>query len=297
MISLVLADEERQVNRLKSLLRSTGDRLEYEIRRADDATTRAEYAETRAKEVCARLGISEASRSRSEMEATKSNDEARLYRLRLESAEHEMGRLRSDIEHLQKRRKEAEELVSKTNDAARGFQVALDDYKAREREREDVAQIELDTWFSQGKEDGWDAGHAEGLEEGRSEGFKHGLKIGKKEGFDEGLKIGRKEERQNALQAFDRFLADEMDDDEDLSVSVISVIKCMAPLTEFELQPQERTRKWAESIYRTNASPSPAPETPLRTRPPELRRRFYTESELSSRTGSPRSSRNYQDRQ
>lgn len=49
MLSLVLVEEERQAHHMKAVLRSTGDRLEYEVRRADQAELRAACAESRAR--------------------------------------------------------------------------------------------------------------------------------------------------------------------------------------------------------------------------------------------------------
>ncbi|TCD62794.1 hypothetical protein EIP91_006386, partial [Steccherinum ochraceum] len=49
ILTLVLAEEERQAHHLKALLRSTGERLENETRRADQAERRATAAESMAR--------------------------------------------------------------------------------------------------------------------------------------------------------------------------------------------------------------------------------------------------------
>ena len=54
LLTLVLAEEERQAHQLKALLRTTGERLEAEIRKGDNAEERARTAENRARDATAR---------------------------------------------------------------------------------------------------------------------------------------------------------------------------------------------------------------------------------------------------
>ena len=71
VMSMVLAEEERQAKHLKTVLKSTGDRLEQEIQRADRAEQRAERAETRMRETELRVSASEAARHASELDSTR----------------------------------------------------------------------------------------------------------------------------------------------------------------------------------------------------------------------------------
>lgn len=58
--AIAIAEEEKQSRELKSLLRITGERLEYEIKRADAATVRADIAERQEKIYLARARTAEA---------------------------------------------------------------------------------------------------------------------------------------------------------------------------------------------------------------------------------------------
>ena len=59
ILTLVLAEEERQAHRLKAVLRSTGERLDYEMRRADVAEQRARTAEGHTREVQLRVAAAD----------------------------------------------------------------------------------------------------------------------------------------------------------------------------------------------------------------------------------------------
>ena len=81
--------------------------------------------------------------------------------------------------------------------------------------------------FEDGRAEGIEAGHAQGYEEGheagvsegrtegynagRLAGFEEGRNVGWQEGFDEGMERGRKEAREEALRAFDKFVASEFE--------------------------------------------------------------------------------------
>lgn len=228
ILGLVLAEEEKQAHKLKSLLRSSGDRLDREIRRANQAVARAELAESRAQELTARVSKAESGKYVVELEAARAKEEIKRYQLQIENLERDVKRLQADVTLLEKQRNEADESAARARDTARKFQMELRNVQARHVGREEGLRYGMHKWFKTGQIEGHDVGHAEGYEAGRNEGYdegreqgftegqgiglKQGRKIGRQEGFDEGLEQGRREERQHALQAFDAFFAAEIDE-------------------------------------------------------------------------------------
>lgn len=224
ILGLVLAEEEKQAHKLKSLLRSTGDRLDREIRRANQAVSRAEHAESRVHELSARVSKAESSKYVVELEATRATEEIKRYKLQIERLERDVKRLQADVALLEKQRNEADESAARARDTARKFQMELRSVQAREVGREEGLRYGMHRWFRTGRIEGFDAGRAEGYgsgyEEGREDGvaegqetgLKQGRKIGRQEGFDDGWEQGRREEREHALQAFDDFFAAEIDE-------------------------------------------------------------------------------------
>ncbi|EGO00008.1 hypothetical protein SERLA73DRAFT_52686 [Serpula lacrymans var. lacrymans S7.3] len=220
-MGLVLAEEERQAQHLKSVLRATADRLEHEIRRADKAVSRAEYAEMRAREMTTRVTSAESGKQTAELDATRAKEEAKRYQLQCESLERQLKRMQADASSLQKLKVEADESASRARDTARKFQVELKNLQEREEGREESRRFGMHKWFKSGRAEGFDAGHLEGFEEGREEGFEEGrevgfdegLKAGRKEGFNDGWEQGLQDEREHALKAFDKFLVAEFNEE------------------------------------------------------------------------------------
>lgn len=228
ILGIVLAEEEKQAHKLKSLLRSTGDRLDREIRRANQAVSRAEHAESRVHELSARVSKAESTKYVVELEAARAKEEIKRNQLQIESLERDVKRLQADVALLEKQRNEADESASRARDTARKFEMELRNTQARHVGREEGLRYGLHKWFKTGRIEGWDAGHVEGYESGRDQGYgegreyglvegqeiglKQGRKIGRQEGFDEGWEQGRKEEREHALQAFDDFFNAEIDE-------------------------------------------------------------------------------------
>lgn len=229
ILGLVLAEEEKQAHKLKSLLRLTGDRLDREIRRTNQAVSRAEHAESRVHELSARVSRAETSRYAAELDAARAKEEIKRYQLQIEGLERDVRRLQADVTLLEKQRNEADESASRARDTARKFQMELMNVQARQVGREEGARYGR-TWFKTGQIEGWDAGHAEGFGDGRDEGYeegrkdgftegeeaglRQGRKAGRQTGFDEGWEQGRREERGHALQAFDEFFTAEIDEGE-----------------------------------------------------------------------------------
>lgn len=237
MLTLMLAEEERQAHHLKAVLRTTGDRLESEMRRADLAEERARNAEGRAREASTRATASEAARHQAELEATRAREEITRYRMLAEAAEREVRKAESDVQRLERLRNDAEQAAADARDMARKAQQALREWQAREEGRLEGMRLEVRRRYEDGREDGFEDGRAEGYEAGRAEGFEEGkaegmhagrtegLASGRLTGFDEGRQVGyseglkegyergRKEERTHALEAFDKFMDRELDKD------------------------------------------------------------------------------------
>lgn len=233
VLNIVLAEEERQVNHLKSLLRSAGDRLETEIRRADQVESRAQFAESRTMELQIRLSTAETARHQSELDAARAKEEVRRHQMQLEMSERELQRVRSSVTNLTRQKEDAEREANKAREQSRDYLQKIREYEAREDGREEGRRIGQRKGYNAGWEECWPVAHAEGhgigYEKGRSEGYAEGhakghkagrgagheatRKRAKTEGYNEGVERGRKVERERALDAFDKLLADEVDED------------------------------------------------------------------------------------
>ena len=246
ILTLVLAEEERQAHRLKAVLRSTGDRLDFEMRRADQAEQRARTAEGHAREMQLRVAAAETGKHQAELDAARSREETKRYQIVAETAERELRRVQADMRRGEQLRQEAEEKAAEARDMARKAQQTLREFQARQEGREEGRRLEATRRYNDGREDGFEdgraegfeQGHAEGFEEGRTEGyasgrsegynagrligFEEGRKVGWNEGYDEGLQTGRKQEREHALNAFDKFMDSEVGRDT-LRESVITM--------------------------------------------------------------------------
>ena len=218
MVGLVLAEEERQVNHLKEILKSTGDRLEHEIRRADWAEQRAEHAEARAREIGSRISTAEAGQLAAELKSIRTKEGMQRLQMHIETMKGELRRAQEGADRLERKRAEAEENGDKLRGVVKKYQIALNDFQAGEEAREETRRVEIQRWYDIGRQEGWDAGHEDGFEEGekvgfrdgKTSGFAEGRKVGRDRVWDQGREQGRKEERQNALRAFEQFLRDEM---------------------------------------------------------------------------------------
>ncbi len=247
ILTLVLAEEERQAHQLKAVLRTTGDRLEAEIRRADQAEERARSAEARARDSSTRAAVAEQARHQAELDSARAREEITRYRIQAESAERDVRKIEAEVQRLERLKREAEEIASDAKESARKAQQALREWQAREEGRMEGIRVEMRRRYEDGREDGFEDGRAEGYESGRAEGyeegkaegihtgrteglasgrlrgFEEGKQVGREEGFKEGYELGRKEERANALEAFDRFMdkerVREIDEDSDTTVS------------------------------------------------------------------------------
>lgn len=222
IMSLVLAEEEKQSHHLRSILRSTGDRLDQETRRANQAETKAEFAERRVQELTIRVSAIETGKHYAELDATRANEEIKRHQMRIESLEREVKQLQADIRRLEKQKNEAEESATRARDTARRFQIDLSKQQARDESIEESQRYGLQKWFvaghtkgfEEGRDDGFEEGRQSGISEGRELGFKQGRKVGRKEGFEDGREEGRQEEHERALLAFDKFFVAETDEND-----------------------------------------------------------------------------------
>ncbi|TFY64698.1 hypothetical protein EVG20_g5860 [Dentipellis fragilis] len=100
----------------------TGDRLEHETRKADQAESRATMAEIRAREAGARALAAEQAQHHAELDAARAREETKRFQLQLDTTEREVRRLTNDMARLQRQRDESEEAAAKARDTARRFQ-------------------------------------------------------------------------------------------------------------------------------------------------------------------------------
>ncbi|RPD54070.1 hypothetical protein L227DRAFT_512340, partial [Lentinus tigrinus ALCF2SS1-6] len=234
ILTQVLAEEERQARHLKAVLRSTGARLEEELRRADVAETRARTAEISVQDLSSRLAASEAGRHQTELDATRAQEECRRWQMQADAAEREARRLQAELARMERAKSEADQAEKEARETARRAEQTLREWQAREQGREEVRRLEVRRRYSDGRDDGFEDGRAEGYEAGRQDGYEEGRDVGyetgrtegfnagRLTGFEEGRKAsyaegyeagyakGRKEERVRALEAFDRFIETEM---------------------------------------------------------------------------------------
>jgi len=254
VLTIVLAEEERQGNHLKALLRITGERLDAELRRAEQAESRAEYSETRLRELQIRLSSTDVARHQAELEAARLKEEVKRYRMQAEISEGELQRTRDNNTTLTRQKDGAVREETKARELAREYLQKIREYEARDDGREEGRRIGIRKGYNAGWEecrpvahaegynqgyeegcaDGYTEGHSEGFNAGRLAGFEEGKKKGRADGISEGIARGRKEEREHALHEFDKFLTEEMGGS--------------------EYDRNERTDRWVQSIKQNSDS-------------------------------------------
>ena len=226
MFTVVLAEEERQVNHLRALLRTTAERMEDERVRANQAENRADFNESRVRELQMKLTNSEATKHSADLETERARDESHRLKMQMEMMEREVQRLRSSLNNMTKRKDEAERDASEAHDATRKAEQRLREYEAEQEGRDEGRRLASkknydagwrECWpvaLEEGRTHGFEEGHEEGYAKGRSEAkltsYEEGRKKGKLEGYQEGIDRGTREERDRALQEFDRFLEEEV---------------------------------------------------------------------------------------
>lgn len=226
VLTVVLAEEERQVNHLRALLRTTADRLEDERVRANQAENRADFNESRVRELQMKLTNSEAAKHSEGLETERARDEAHRLKMQMDMMEREVQRLRNSLNNMTKRKDEAEREASEAQDAARRAEQRLREYEAEQGGRDEGRRLASkknydagwrECWpaaHEEGRTQGYEEGHVEGYAKGRSEAkltfYEEGRTKGKLEGYQEGIERGMREERDRALEEFDKFLEEEI---------------------------------------------------------------------------------------
>jgi chromosome segregation ATPase len=226
VLTVVLAEEERQVNHLRALLRTTAERLEDERVRANQAENRADFNESRVRELQMKFTNSEATKHSADLETERARDESHRLKMQMDMLEREVQRLRHSLSSMTKRKDEAEREASEAQDMTRKAEQRLREYEAEQEGRDEGRRLAgkknydagwRECWsvaHEKGRTQGYDEGHGEGFAKGRSEAkltfYEEGRKKGKLEGYQEGLERGTKEERERALEEFDRFLEQEI---------------------------------------------------------------------------------------
>jgi hypothetical protein len=217
--AIAIAEEEKQSRQLKSILHNAGERLEYEIRRADAATFRAEISERQEKMSITKNQAAEAEKEEMRKSLNDMERDLRNHQIQLEASQREVRRLQADLEATKREMEELHDSEAQAQTAVRKYQHSLHDLQLEMGRRGSEMQGVVDEWYNSGREDGYEEGYDDGYEAGRKAGAKEGVKKGRKEGFKEGVENGKHEERRNAMEAFDRFLSQEVDDGQKVCTS------------------------------------------------------------------------------
>lgn len=201
--AMAIAEEERQASHLKSLLQATGDRLEHEMRRAEEATARADFTDRQAHELLERARVAEIERAKMKEEMVRMERETRNLQIQLEAAQRETKRVCDDMEDIRQEMEQLQRSERKAHASNLRNELTLKEYQKQAA----GVQKMIDACYENGQNEGYNEGYELGYEDGREAG----MKKGRKEGLREGIERGRYEERQNAIQAFDNFLITDKD--------------------------------------------------------------------------------------
>ncbi|KAF9049826.1 hypothetical protein BJ165DRAFT_1454083 [Panaeolus papilionaceus] len=231
VVALAIAEEERQASHLKSLLRTSTDRLETEMRNSRDAKMHAEFCELREKDALTRANRAETERESMRVDKNKAERAANEYLGELQLVQLELKRMRAELEETKRELEQAEKRERRSTEALREEQDLSTQAMIQHMARENAYRAALQTYLEGGREEGYQEGYDVGYEDGRKAGVKEGRMKGRKEGLKEGIEQGRAEERKNAMDALDEFLKKED-------------------------SASERTRRWAQSIYKPEGSVS-----------------------------------------
>jgi hypothetical protein len=292
LLSLVLAESERQAHDLRGLLRLSDERANDAQRRADAAEARAVRAEEALREVRGRATRVEETREAAVAEAARAKEECARATARAEAAEREERRLGAENGRLERERRDADTRAGEARDLARKWQGALRDHQSWTDGREEGRMLALRRRYDDGRD--------EGFEEGREEGFAEGFAEGRAEGLDEGRQVGRMEERRAAEAERERTASIASPSAYAYASPVARSAPIAMPAPEIRLpadvrrnflsivvegrfdldfkQRHERIRQWAESADESLRS---VPVSPPKARPAWLRRRIQTEPRLS----------------
>jgi hypothetical protein len=140
ILSRIVSRSDRDNKHVRTLLVLTNDRLEFETKRADQA-------EQRVIDVLQKLRVANDATTIARADASRAQQEVRLYQLQLEQAQREILRAQEIVDQLERARVDAEAEAARSRTIAR---------KCREQ------------WvLSKAREQGRQEGYLEGLEQGR----------------------------------------------------------------------------------------------------------------------------------
>ncbi|KAG6842177.1 hypothetical protein C0991_001670 [Blastosporella zonata] len=248
---LAIKEEEYELGRLKALLKCGADHLEHEARHAEEADVLARYAERQEKQLLAKVTAAELAKYRAETDLQASVADSQEFQLELQRADLKLQRLEADLHRVERLKDEYEKATIKAEEQYRQYKNRLLNSKMRESDMEEGHRIELQNALEEGREEGRiegekngyrdgkgqgyvegkTAGKVEGFKEGRAKSYREGKNAGRLEGLAEGYIQGRVEERRTALEAFDRFLDEEMDGQDD---KVGGLISSLSPLLTYD---------------------------------------------------------------
>ncbi|KAI0318454.1 hypothetical protein OF83DRAFT_1242236 [Amylostereum chailletii] len=269
MISIILAEGERQAHHLKTMLRITSERLESETRKADTSETRATLAEIRERESKSRAQVAEQGMHNAQLDAARAREETKRFQLQLDTAERELRRVSQELARLERQKTEADQGAAEARDLARKWQAALRDHQAWSDGREEGRMIAMHRRYDDGRQDGRDEGYEEGREDGYEEGRVDGFREGRQLGLDEGRQLGRREERRNVAQGlYGHPPSGYFDDQGNVARSAPTAVPI--PTSPSRDESNDRIRQWA-------ATTEPQSFSPPKSRPVWLRRRMATE--------------------
>jgi len=170
---LALKEEERQAIHLKSLLRTSTNQLEEEMRRAEEANMRADFAECREKATASRLQTVESERDQARRDSNRFQRDLNNYQMQLEEALRQVHLLQTELEEVGR---DFEEMDRHSRTTAQLQDASMQAIETQIRRREEDWQKSLDEAFENGRADGCAAGYQTGYEAGRRHGIKETTK-------------------------------------------------------------------------------------------------------------------------
>lgn len=204
--SAALIEAEHKIKHYKALLRITADKLEEAVRRANEAASRARSAESCAADALIKVSVAESAQHRSEREHLQATQEVERQRRMTDEMELELRREQRNVLRLESENEMLRRSVDKVKESKERYAEAYRELEAQRAGAEGSRVLEVKRSFEEGRQEGWNEGRAQGHEEGRRDGYRRG----RREGGRAGRAEGRQEAREEALDALDRYLENEM---------------------------------------------------------------------------------------
>lgn len=191
LLSRVLAEEDKQITRLREQITELAAELRIRTEALENAYERVQNADRRTVETHQKYLSEAAARSAAEAETRRAHEETRRVQMLLDVARNEVSRSKREIEHLEAEKAEAEGAAGRARAIARELKQTMKVTKAREM------------GLAEGR-----AG-AVGLEERLRE---EEIAAAAKEAYERGKAEGEASATMKALAAFDRLMeTDELD--------------------------------------------------------------------------------------